>query len=105
MRIWPDEKRIPPTPWDAPWLGPIKRARGDIERALSALNEPASRVENRLLWYHARAATEAEHPTPLNESLPLSYRHDDVLHALHSGLPQRPLHQPARRWRRSSSRA
>jgi hypothetical protein len=98
MRIWPDERRIPPTPWDAPWLGPLRRSRGDIERALSALNEPASRAEHRLLWYHARApATEAEHASAMNQTLPLAYRHDDVLQALHSAYINDPaITQPAR---------
>src|SRR4051794_6356942 len=53
MRIWPDPSRIPPTPFDLPWLGPVGRTRNDIEQAVARLNEPASRVEERLLWYTA----------------------------------------------------
>jgi hypothetical protein len=52
LRIWPDPNSVPPTPWDSPWLGPVIRGKQDIEQALSALNEPSTRVEERLLWFH-----------------------------------------------------
>lgn len=52
LRIWPDPNSVPPTPWDLNWLGPISRSKKDIEQALSLLNEPASRVEERLIWFH-----------------------------------------------------
>ena len=51
MRIWPDPKSIPPTPWDLPWLGPLSRGRNDIEHALSRLNDPHARIEERLMWF------------------------------------------------------
>jgi hypothetical protein len=53
MRIWPDSKSIPPTPWDLPWLGQICRNKHDIEQAVARLSDPATRIEERLLWYHA----------------------------------------------------
>jgi hypothetical protein len=101
MRIWPDERRIPPTPWDALWLGAVNRTRGEIERALSTLNEPASRVEHRLFWYHASApADEAETAPNATIRLALPNRHDGVLHALHAASVTDPgVTEPAR-WHR-----
>jgi hypothetical protein len=51
MRIWPDASRVPPTPWDLPELGPIRRSKPNIEQAVALLNQPASRLEHRLLWF------------------------------------------------------
>lgn len=51
MRIWPDASRIPPTPWDLPWLGPMGRSRAQIEQAVSLLHQPIARLEQRLLWF------------------------------------------------------
>ncbi len=51
MRIWPDASRVPPTAWDLPELGPLRRSKPDIEQAVSLLNEPATRLEHRLLWF------------------------------------------------------
>jgi hypothetical protein len=72
LRIWADPKTVPPTPWDTPWLGPVRRSRNDIEQALSALNEPATRVEERLLWFHRPepALWEAQKPIELDVSAP-----------------------------------
>src|SRR4051794_41782772 len=56
MRIWPDERRIPPTVWDLPWVGKLSRSKNAVEQAVARLNEPASRVEERLLWFHAASA-------------------------------------------------
>src|SRR5205814_4236413 len=53
MRIWPDPRRIPPTAWDIPSLGPIARTRGDIEQAVTRLSNPRTRLQERLLWYHS----------------------------------------------------
>ena len=54
MRIWPDPSRVPPTAWDVPWLGPIARARTDVENAVAKLTDPAQRVVERALWYHGQ---------------------------------------------------
>jgi len=50
MRLWPDPSRIPPTPFDLPELGPVRRSKPDIEQAVSLLNQPHSRLQHRLLW-------------------------------------------------------
>jgi hypothetical protein len=52
LRIWPDLNSVPPTPWDLLWLGPVARGKKDIEHALALLNEPATRIEERLIWFH-----------------------------------------------------
>ena len=51
MRIWPDASRVPPTVWDFPLLGPIRRSKPEIEQAVSVLNQPVTRLEHRLLWF------------------------------------------------------
>lgn len=57
LRIWPDPNTVPPTPWDCTWLGPVARSKNDIEQAFAALNEPATRIEERLLWFHGSDAS------------------------------------------------
>ena len=52
LRIWPDPNTVPPTPWDVSWLGPVARSKNDIEQAMSRLSEPATRIEERLIWFH-----------------------------------------------------
>src|SRR5690349_13900350 len=52
MRLWPDPARIPMTPWDILKLGPLCRTRADVERAAARLREPASRLGERLVWFH-----------------------------------------------------
>ena len=52
LRIWPDPNTFPPTPWDSQWLGPVFRSKNDIEQAVAALNDPTSRTQERLLWFH-----------------------------------------------------
>ena len=52
LRIWPDPNSVPPTPWDLSWLGQVARSKNDIEQAMSRLNEPATRIEERLIWFH-----------------------------------------------------
>jgi hypothetical protein len=63
MRIWADPARVPPTPWDLPQLGPLSRSRSDVEHAVARLVDPASRLEDRLLWYHGPAVTAANTPS------------------------------------------
>ena len=63
MRIWSDPSQIPPTPWDLVWLGPLSRSRNDFEQAVSRLNEPASRVRERVLWFASPEVT-AKNLTP-----------------------------------------
>src|SRR4051812_48463605 len=78
MRIWPDPARIPPTPWDLSWLGPLSRTRSDIDRAVALLNEPAARLEEKLLWFHA--------PTPPAELSP-----DELKAAIDTSNAELPL--------------
>ena len=59
MRIWPDPNRIPPTPWDLPFLGPVDRSRVQIEQAVARLHEPATRLADRLRWYQSVATSVA----------------------------------------------
>src|SRR5262249_26011884 len=52
MRIWPDPARVPPTPWDLPWLGPGQRTTMNPPHAGSRLNDPLARIRERLMWFH-----------------------------------------------------
>src|SRR5688500_11897480 len=52
MRIFSDPKRVPATPFDAPWLGELPRSKMDLEQAVARLSEPRSRLRERLLWFH-----------------------------------------------------
>ncbi len=51
MRIWSDPSRVPPTSWDVAWLGPVGRARPQIEQAVARLADPRVRLRERLLWF------------------------------------------------------
>jgi hypothetical protein len=51
LRIWADPRHIPATPWDLPGLGPIDRSRAAVEQAVARLDNPESRVQERLTWY------------------------------------------------------
>lgn len=62
MRIWPDPARIPPTPWDIPSLGALARTKPDIERALTRLYDPQTRLMERLIWFSG--------PQPLTSAPP-----------------------------------
>src|SRR6266496_231524 len=55
MRIWSDPRRIPPTPWDLNWLGPLSRSKNDVEQAVALLSDPVTRVGERLFWFHREA--------------------------------------------------
>jgi hypothetical protein len=104
MRIWPDPARIPPTPWDLPWLGPLPRTRKDVEQAVARLSDPAARCEERLLWYLA------DNPPPGPPRRPASFdaqtdegslpqRHDAALAALHAAWAADPGVSDVERWR------
>jgi hypothetical protein len=113
MRIWPDPSRIPPTPWDLPRLGPLSRSRNDIEQAVARLHDPASRAEQRLLWY-ARATPPADladddaddqiESDPPGASASPADHHDAALASLHSALLNDPEVADAARWRRVMER-
>lgn len=92
MRIWPDPSRIPPTPWDVPFLGPPARSRQQIEQAVVALRDPASRLEARLLWY--TDTPQADHPGDDARS-----RHNRSLAALHRLAAEDPAIADTGRWR------
>ncbi|MDB5299168.1 MAG: hypothetical protein JWO87_831 [Phycisphaerales bacterium] len=109
MRIWPDPARIPPTVWDLPALGKPARSKNDLEQAVSRLNEPQSRVEERLLWFHTDAARKAG-PSPealdsachaLAAAPDPAARHDAALAALHAALLLDPLVKDESRWHRA----
>src|SRR5438874_5178689 len=51
LRIWADPAMVPATPGDLPWLGPLSRAKNDVEQAVTRLSDPVSRLQERLLWY------------------------------------------------------
>jgi hypothetical protein len=96
MRIWPDPARIPATPWDIPELGPIARGRVEIEQAAARLQQPASRLEERLLWFHgdvppgetipARQAGDGEASEQRAADARIGSRHNRAIAALHKAL-------------------
>ena len=99
MRIWPDPKRVPPTPWDVPALGPLSRSRADVDRAVSRLQEPTSRLVERLLWYAGRRPPDAgvdpastadpaaaSDAPATNRDDPVAARHDAAVWALHAAI-------------------
>src|SRR5437764_12257365 len=53
MRLLAAATKIPPTPWDLPWLGAINRSKPAIEQAVAKLNEPNWRVQERMRWFCA----------------------------------------------------
>ncbi|MDB5322207.1 MAG: hypothetical protein JWN40_3838 [Phycisphaerales bacterium] len=108
MRIWPDERLIPPTRWDLPWLGPVSRTRSNIERAYATLNEPRSRAEQRLLWYHAHGPVAAnadddqQVPSPgeAADARRLPTFHNEMLRSLHTAYQADAEVTDVARWRR-----
>jgi hypothetical protein len=107
LRIWPDAQSVPPTPWDCEWLGPVRRSKIDIEQALSRINEPASRVQERLLWFHGRDSDQWDSAIALGRTLqslasatdPIS-KHDFALARLCVTFNQDPGFLAIDRWRR-----
>jgi hypothetical protein len=109
MRIFPDPAMIPPTPWDLPALGNVSRTKNDVEQAVSRLNEPQSRVQERLLWFHTELATRAG-PSPEaldslcsrgDKSPDPAARHDSALAALHAAMLLDPFISDEARWQRA----
>ena len=95
LRLWPDPARIPPTPWDVPWLGPLRRARPDVENAVARLADPTQRVAERVLWYHG------QRPPPLAaaaQTLPADDP-DAPLGTLHAAVVIDPDAADVDRWR------
>jgi hypothetical protein len=104
MRIWADPARVPPTPWDLPQLGPLPRSRSDVEHAVARLVDPASRLEDRLLWYHGPAVTAATTPAADAEARSDSSvveRHDRAVGALHAASMTPAGTSDAGLWRRA----
>jgi len=60
MRIWPDAALIPATPFDHPELGELARSRMAIEKAVSQLHNPPSRLNSRLFWFTNNGAAERD---------------------------------------------
>jgi len=108
MRIWPDERRIPATVWDLPWVGKLSRSKNAVEQAVARLNEPASRVEERLLWFHAASAmlkdqtvASVEGVVPqLASSANWAEKHDAALAGYRAAMLLDPEMNDSRRWRR-----
>lgn len=93
LRIFADPAQIPPTPFDLPALGPLPRSRMDVESALMALADPASRLQARLRWYNSPPSA----ALPDNRAAPPATRLDSAIAALHVALRQDPrIDQPAR---------
>ena len=107
MRIWPDPRRIPPTPWDLPCLGEIPRCKNDIEQALARLAEPASRTEERMLWFNTGlhlldAGAEAnldQLAAELTAHGDPAEQHDAALAGLHAAIIMDPEATDETRWR------
>lgn len=107
MRLWPDPASIPPTDWDLPWLGPLRRTRIDIEKALATLNEPATRIEQRLLWFNDSkpqlwASGQVKQINKIISALPPPHgpalAHDITLAGLQLALLQDPEFRDLDRW-------
>jgi hypothetical protein len=107
MRIWPDEKRIPPTAWDLPWVGKLSRSKNALEQAVARLNEPTSRVEERLLWFHAASAMlKDQTPVSIQSIVPQlasstnwAEKHDAALASYRAAMLLDPEMSDPRRWR------
>ena len=105
MRIWSDPRLIPPTPWDLPWLGPLARGRTEIEQAVARLSDPASRVEERVLWYLGAAPPGAGPGGPGPEAEgprtdgPLPAHHDAAVAMLHRACASDPDAADVGTWR------
>jgi hypothetical protein len=101
MRIWPDEKNIPPTPWDLPKIGPLSRSQMALQRAVARLGEPQTRIEDRLLWYAGeRPPDEALSPIDADQIASTSaVRHDAVVAILHRAFVDDPKANDVARWR------
>ena len=78
MRIWSDPSQIPPTPWDLSWMGPIDRTRNQIEQAVSRLNDPIVRIDQRLFWFAESSAAQKPGAKGIAPSAPTgpTYDHD-----------------------------
>ena len=98
LRLWPDPARIPPTPWDVPWLGPIRRARPDVEQAVAKLTDPAQRVAERVLWYHG--TTPPADPTAATATAGI----DAAVAALQAAVVADPTAEDVDRWRDALAR-
>lgn len=100
LRIWSDPRRIPPTPWDFPALGPLARSRQAIDQAVARLEQPGLRIENRLLWY--AALIPPADPGALLDVSPnatIAQRHDLALAALHAACATTTDGKEVDRWR------
>ena len=51
MRLLASDPDAPSTSWDLPWLGQLPRQRSDIEQAIARLNDPSSRLTERIFWF------------------------------------------------------
>ena len=109
MRIWPDPQRIPPSPWDLPWLGPVPRSRNDLERAVSELMNPATRIEQRILWYSGGGELLAPCTAPDLERIApqlaaagtASAQHDAILAQIHLAILLDPQGDSEQLWTRT----
>lgn len=107
MRVWPDPASIPPGEWDLRWVGPVRRTKIDIEQALATLNDPVTRIEERLLWFNdanpqlwssgnIRQIDKAIRALPTPHSPALS--HDIALARLQFALLEDPEFRDSDRW-------
>ena len=105
MRIWPDPARIPPTRWDLPWLGALDRSRMAIEQSVSRLNEPVSRLEERLSWYHITQPPRGElfeidqNLTSMDVAVSMGEQHAAAVTALHVAGAIDPAATDVSRWK------
>jgi hypothetical protein len=102
MRIWPDEKNIPPTAWDFPWVGPLSRSQTALQQAVARLGEPTTRIADRLLWYAGeqppKFTSSPTTPEELARASPAEC-HCLAVGALHRALVQDPTVKDIDRWR------
>src|SRR5437764_14127198 len=91
MRLLAAATKIPPTPWDLPWLGAINRSKPAIEQAVAKLNDPNWRVQERMLWFCGSpedvAAVQKAQVVNL-ENQPPAARHNKLISDLAGALLQ-----------------
>jgi hypothetical protein len=99
MRIWPDEKSIPPTPWDCRWIGSLSRSRPALQQAVARLSEPGTRIADRMLWYVGQQPPQVAAPTSqeVARASPVE-RHGIAIGDLHRAMAQDPLVGDVARW-------
>jgi hypothetical protein len=97
MRLWENPADIPATENDAPFLGPVRRTRQDIDAAVSRLADPEARVQERLWWF-ANMPPENDEGVAAGDSV--LERHDAALAQVYRVLVTDANEASLRRWKK-----